>query len=70
MIGCACDADGSWTISWDEANSEECVAVQYWIAGQNMDQETFDYVDADQDGQICGDEAADALEGLWDLPSH
>jgi len=62
VIGCACDNDGNMALSWEEVSSEQCVAVQNWVFGQNIDEEGFNMVDADGNGEMDGQEAADALE--------
>ena len=41
--------------------------MQEWIFGQTMDEEGFEYVDANNDGQIDGEEAANALEQLMEM---
>ena len=62
ILGCACDADESWGISFDEFQGDDCSAVQEWMFGQTIDQEGFDYIDANNDGQVDGEEAANAWE--------
>ena len=62
VLGCACDNDGSKSLSWKEVSTEECVIVQNWIFGQNMDEDTFNLIDVNGDGNVDGNELADALE--------
>ena len=63
VIGCACDNDGNMALSWEEVSSEQCVAVQNWVFGDNIDEEGFNMADADGNGEVDGQEAADAFEG-------
>merc|ERR1712029_1030833 len=62
LIGCACDNDGDYMLSLEEVNDDKCVIVQNWLFGNNLDEETFEFVDANSDGLIDGDEAAGAME--------
>ena len=36
VLGCACDSNGSFTIDSEEANADECQAVQEWVFGQGQ----------------------------------
>merc|ERR1712062_419936 len=62
LIGCACDNDGDYMLSLEEVNDDNCVIVQNWLFGSNLDEEAFEFVDANNDGLINGDEAAGAME--------
>merc|ERR1711894_763083 len=62
LIGCACDNDGDYMLSLEEVNDDKCVLVQNWLFGNNLDEEAFEFVDANNDGFIDGDEAAGAME--------
>merc|ERR1711953_718659 len=62
LIGCACDNDGDYMLSLEEVNDDKCVIVQNWLFGSNLDEEAFEFVDANNDGLIDGDEAAGAME--------
>merc|ERR1712020_603946 len=62
LIGCACDNDGDYMLSLEEVNDDKCVIVQNWLFGNNLDEEAFEFVDANNDGLIDGDEAAGAME--------
>merc|ERR1711860_431700 len=62
LIGCACDNDGDYMLSLEEVNDDKCVLVQNWLFGNNLDEEVFEFVDANNDGFIDGDEAAGAME--------
>merc|ERR1712049_95132 len=62
LIGCACDNDGDYMLSLEEVNEEHCVLLQNWLFGNNLDEEAFEFVDANNDGFIDGDEAAGAME--------
>ena len=67
IVGCVCDANGSMTLDWEEMNGEDCLALQNWMFnGHTMDQEHFDMVDANGDGEIDGDEAAAAAEAAFE----
>ena len=67
VIGCVCDMNGSWTLDWEEINGEDCLELQEWMFdGEHMDEQGFQYVDANDDGEIDGDEAASALEQYFD----
>ena len=66
VIGCACDSDGNMALSWEEVSSEQCVAVQNWVFGQSIDEEGFNMVDSDGNGEVDGQEAADAFEYVID----
>ena len=61
-MGCACDTDGSMSLSWEEVSTEECVFVQNWVFGDNLDEDTFNEVDADGSGNLEGCEVSLALE--------
>ena len=62
LIGCACDKDEDYMLSFEEVNEEHCVLLQHWLFGNNLDEESFEFVDANNDGLIDGDEAAAAME--------
>merc|ERR1711993_174785 len=62
LIGCACDNDGDYMLSLEEVNDDKCVLVQNCLFGNNLDEEAFEFVDANNDGFIDGDEAAGAME--------
>merc|ERR1712141_886903 len=62
LIGCACDNDGDYMLSLEEVNDGKCIIVQNWLFGNNLDEEAFEFVDANNDGLINGDEAAGAME--------
>merc|ERR1712212_1473998 len=49
VVGCACDNDGSMSLSWEEVSTEECMFVQNWIFGQNMEEDTFNFIDENGD---------------------
>merc|ERR1712062_408365 len=49
-------------LSLEEVNDDKCVLVQNWLFGNNLDEEAFEFVDANNDGFIDGDEAAGAME--------
>merc|ERR1712066_183928 len=65
VLGCACDTDGSFTVSFDEANAETCVAVQEWMTadhdGQDFLGPYFDNIDQNGDGEIDHQEATDSF---------
>merc|ERR1712110_291451 len=69
VLGCACDTDGSMTVSFDEANAEECVHVQHWMTETNLEElegqdflgPYFDEIDQDGNGEIDHQEATDAF---------
>ena len=46
----------------EEVNQEQCIIVQHWLFDYNLDAEGFEFVDANNDGFIDGDEAAGAME--------
>merc|ERR1711953_1665505 len=62
LIGCACDNHGDYMLSLEEVNDDKCIIVQNWLFGSNLDEEAFEFVDANSDGLIDGDEAAGAME--------
>ena len=62
IIGCACDLDGDFMISQTEVNEEVCVFIQHWLFDHNLSQDEFEMVDQNNDGNIDGNEAAQALE--------
>merc|ERR1711994_613139 len=62
ILGCVCDNDGNMALSFEEFNSEVCIDVQKWLFGETLDEKGFETVDQDQNGEIDGFEAADALE--------
>merc|ERR1712051_680775 len=64
VLGCACDSNGSFTIDSEEANADECQAVQEWVFGQGQSWilgEYFPMFDQDSNGEIDGQEAIDAI---------
>ena len=65
VIGCVCDTDGSWSLSFDEVASGACLEVQNWIFGGSLDQAAFDTIDTNNDGEISGDEAGIAIEAYF-----
>merc|ERR1719219_1167790 len=70
VLGCACDNDGSMSLSWEEVSTEECIFVQNWVFGENMEEEDFNEVDADEDGNVDGFELANALEDYFENGSE
>merc|ERR1711935_1236335 len=70
VLGCACDNDGSMSLSWEEVSTEECMFVQNWVFGENLDEETFNEIDANGDGNMDGDEFAEALEDFFEAGSE
>merc|ERR1712018_700504 len=65
VIGCVCDTDGSWSLSFDEVASGACLEVQNWIFGDSLDQAAFDTIDTNNDGEISGEEAGIAIEAYF-----
>jgi len=68
VLGCACDTDGSMTVSFEEANAEECVHVQHWMTETDEEPEGHDFlatyfeiIDQNNDGEIDAQEATDAF---------
>merc|ERR550534_1800584 len=43
VLGCACDTDGSLTVSIDEANAEECIHVQHSMTETDEDPEGHEF---------------------------
>merc|ERR1719189_3439354 len=62
VLGCACDNDGSMSLSWEEVSSDHCEFVQNWVFGENLDEGTFNEIDADGSGNLEGCEISLALE--------
>merc|ERR1712172_350442 len=63
VLGCACDSNESFTLSKEEANADECQAVQEWTFGQSwILGEYFPMFDQDSNGEIDGQEATDAIK--------
>jgi len=71
VLGCACDTDGSLTVSFDEANAETCIGVQEWMTadhdGQDFLGPYFDNIDQNGDGEIDHQEATDSFHYTIDL---
>merc|ERR1711935_299902 len=86
VLGCACDTDGSLTVSFDkadhytdfsmsvnfdEANDEQCIGVQEWMAighdGEDFLGPYFDQIDQDGNGEIDHQEATDGFNYAIDL---
>ena len=44
VLGCACDTDGSLTVSIDEANAEECIHVQHSMTETDEDPEGHEFL--------------------------
>merc|ERR1712051_85074 len=61
VLGCACDNDMSMSVDSEEANADECQAVQEWAFGQSFLGEYFDMIDQDTNGEIDEQEATDAI---------
>ena len=61
-MGCVCDSDGSWTLDMQELSSPDCQDAQMFIFGGTADQNIFDHIDSNQDGEIEGKELAAAIE--------
>merc|ERR1739844_803305 len=61
VLGCACDNDMSFTVDSEEANADECQAVQEWAFGEAFLGEYFGDIDQDSNGEIDGQEATDAI---------
>merc|ERR1739844_484686 len=61
VLGCACDNDMSFTVDSEEANADECQAVQEWAFGEAFLGEYFADIDQDSNGEIDGQEATDAI---------
>jgi len=68
VLGCACDTDGSLTVSIDEANAEECIHVQHSMTETDEDPEGheflgpyFESIDQNNDGEIDAQEATNAF---------
>ena len=62
ILGCGCDNDWDHKLAMDELNADECVETQYEVFADQLDEEAFELVDANNDGFIDGEEAASALE--------
>merc|ERR1719431_1361323 len=63
VVGCACDNDESMSLSWEEVSTKECMFVQNWVFGENLDEEAFNEIDANGDGN----EFAQALEDYYNV---
>ena len=61
-MGCVCDTDASWSLDMQELSSPDCQDVQRFIFGGVADQNIFDHIDSNQDGEIDGNELATAIE--------
>lgn len=66
VFGCSCDTDGSWTVDWQEATNDVCVAVQELVAGEALDETHFEMADSNNDGELDGQEVAAAIEWLME----
>merc|ERR1712223_1295848 len=69
VLGCACDNDGSMSLSWEEVSTKECMFVQNMLFGQNLDENIFNQIDTSGDGNVDGEEFADALEDFFEVAS-
>jgi len=69
FLGCACDNDGSMSLSWEEVSTKECMFVQNMLFGQNLDENIFNQIDTSGDGNVDGEEFADALEDFFEVAS-
>jgi hypothetical protein len=73
VLGCACDTDGSMTVSFDEANAEECLHVQHRMTeskedgyeGHDFLGPYFDETDKDGNGEIDHQEATELMYRMW-----
>merc|ERR1712080_667571 len=68
VLGCACDTDGSLTVSLMEAYGEECLNVQHWMTETDEDPIGNEFlgihfkdIDQNNDGEIDAQEATDAF---------
>merc|ERR1739842_116479 len=61
VLGCACDSNESFTVDSEEANADECQAVQEWAFGEAFLGEYFGDIDQDSNGEIDGQEATGAI---------
>ena len=68
-MGCSCDSDGSMSLSWEEVSTKECMFVQNMLFGQNLDENIFNEIDTSGDGNVDGEEFADALEEFFEVAS-
>merc|ERR1712020_339077 len=62
VLGCSCDNNGNQALDFEEFNSEVCIDLQNFLFGDHLDQDTFDAIDADGNGEVDGHEAAAAIE--------
>merc|ERR1712223_355614 len=69
VLGCSCDNDGSMSLSWEEVSTKECMFVQNMLFGQNLDENIFNQIDTSGDGNVDGEEFADALEDFFEVAS-
>ena len=69
VLGCACDNDGSMSLSWEEVSTKECMFVQNMLFGQNLDENIFNQIDTSGDGNVDGEEFADALKDFFEVAS-
>merc|ERR1711971_110851 len=68
VLGCACDNDMSMSVDAEEANADECRAVQEWAFGQSFLGEYFDMIDQDTNGEIDEQEATFAINYIFGEP--
>ena len=61
-MGCVCDTDASLSLDMQELSSPDCQDAQMFIFGGTADQNIFDHIDSNQDGEIDGKELATAIE--------
>lgn len=71
VLACACDADGSQSLTIDEATDANCTqVVAKWIPGASLDQAAFELADLDSNGDIDLQEAYEAIEAIRDVESQ
>lgn len=59
---CGCDQDKNQGVSLIESTADFCTTLQYWTTGHTLNEGLFEYVDANNDGEIQGREIAKAIE--------
>lgn len=62
VLGCGCDNNGNYALDFEEFNTDVCIDLQDFMFGGHLDQEEFDDIDADNNGEVDGHEAASAIE--------
>ena len=50
------------SLSWEEVSSANCQTVQTYVFGETLTEDSFNAIDTDGNGEIDGEEAAEAIE--------